>query len=345
MLLTWSGSSGAMKETTGILHLQGSPVFVLAAVCLCILLISGCASVPPASLDAAGVQVVTAAPSLGHLRHSPVFTLYGADRQYNRIGTVEAVHEKGEVQVVVNGAEPTVYTAVKQLSTARSTYTNHIYRIHFEKPPYSLIPFHLTAGKHPGLLVIITVNASRQPLLVTTVNTCGCYAAVIPTAWLDEALYPDDWPGDTQSIYGEKLPARLERVSLAQQIEIFIRPDVHRVMDVRVATREDLLQREVILAPQVPTAALRHLPVPGGGKTSFYYANWTLQGHVKGAVKWWEMLLLSLPSLDLLVGMDKDYGDTGLTGNPFYTSLQPWYRSVSDLNDFAAFLQFNGWQL
>lgn len=347
----WTPSSsfdaavGTMNETTGIPNRQCYLAFILGTICLCILLLSGCAAVPPSSLDATGVQVVTAAPSPGQIHHPPVFNLYGADRQHNRIGTVEAVDKNGEVQVVVNGRKPTLYTAVSHFSTNRATYTNYVYRIHFEKTPYSLLPFHLTAGKHPGLLVIITVNHSLQPLLVTTVHTCGCYAAVVPTALLDEALYPDDWPKDTQSIYGEKLPAILERVFPNQQIEILIRPDLHRVMDIRVAAREDFSQAQVVIAPEMPADTLRHLPLPGGGETSFYYANWPLQGHVKGAVKWWEMLLLSVPSLDLLVGMDKDYGDTELTGNPFYTSLQPWYRRSSDLNDFTAFLHFNGWKL
>ena len=335
-----------MNQTTGRLNRQDFFAFVLGAVCLLILSLSGCAAVPPASLDPAGVQVVTSAFSQGQVFHTPVFTLYGTERQHNRIGTVEAVYKNGEVQVVVNGQKPTLYTAIREFTTARATYTNYVYRVHFEETPHSLIPFNLTAGNHPGLLVIITVNRSRQPLLVTTVNTCGCYAAVVPTAWLDEALYPDDWPEGVQSVYGEKLPARLGKVFPAQQVEFLIRPDLHRVMDIRVASKEDFfIQGQVVIAPELPADRLRHLPLPGGGETSFYYANWPLQGHVKGAVKWWEMLLLSVPSLDLLVGMDKDYGDTELTGNPFYTSLQPWYRRSSDLNDFAGFLQFNGWKL
>lgn len=328
-----------------MLNRQGSSVFVFVAVCLCILLISGCASPPLSSLDTARVQAVTAASPLGQNRNVPVFILYDADSPHNRIGTVEAVHKNDEVQVVVNGLEPTLYTAVRQFSTARATYTNHIYRIHFEETPHGLFPFHLTAGKNPGLLVIITMNQSQQPLLVTTVNTCGCYAAVVPFGWLDEALYPDDWPDETQSIYGEKLPSRLDKIFPDQQVEILIRPDVHRVMDVRVATGEGSAHNQIVVAPEIPLDVLRHLSIPGGGETSFYYANWPLRGHVKGAVKWWELLLLSVPSLDLLVGMDKDYGDTGLTGNAFYTSLQPWYRAASDLNDFAGFLQFNGWKL
>lgn len=67
-----------------------------------------------------------------------------------------------------------------------------------------------------------------------------------------------------------------------------------------------------------------------------------MQGHVKGAWKPWETLVLGLVSLDLLVGMDKAYGDPW---NLFYTSLKPWARQDSDTNDFPRFLKYWGWRL
>ena len=90
---------------------------------------------------------------------------------------------------------------------------------------------------------------------------------------------------------------------------------------------------------------LNTLPLGDGTVTSLYYEKLPLKGHVKGAIKPWETVLLSLVSLDFFVGMDKEYGDTRESGNPFYTSLKPWNRSASDMNDFAAYLRFNGWQL
>ena len=91
--------------------------------------------------------------------------------------------------------------------------------------------------------------------------------------------------------------------------------------------------------------ANKTLPLENGEVTSLYYDQWPLQGHVKGSIKPWESLLLSLVSLDFYVGMDKEYGDTAVSGNPFYTSLFPWNRRASDMNDFAGFLNFWGWRL
>ena len=82
-----------------------------------------------------------------------------------------------------------------------------------------------------------------------------------------------------------------------------------------------------------------------GKTTSFYYKEGVLKGHVKGSIKYWESIFMSLFSLDLFVGMDKAYSDTELTGNPFYTSLKPWNRNSSNMWDFAGFLEFWGWRL
>lgn len=311
---------------------------------LALSILAGCAGQRLAPGSEQQTVTVQAGENAGD-RPIPVFTLHDTQYGANRIGTVEAAIAGGQSAVGINSAFPTFYTATKAFTTERGSYINHIYRVHFERTPHSLFPFHLTAGKHPGLLVIITVDGYHHPLLITTVHTCGCYVAVIPTGWLDPALYPEDWPADHQSVYGEKLPARLGMITRQEQVEVVVRPEVHRVMDVRVVDRASLDQRPVVYAREGSLHSLRHLPLPHGGETSWYYRNWPLRGHVKGAVKWWEMLLLSLPSLDLLVGMDKDFGDTELTGNPFYTSLQPWYRHQSDLNNFSGFLRFQGWKL
>ena len=101
----------------------------------------------------------------------------------------------------------------------------------------------------------------------------------------------------------------------------------------------------VVNAVLADLASLKKLPLEDGTTTSFYHQDWPLTGHVKEAIKPWETLLLGLVSLDLFVGMDKEYGDTLESGNPFYTSLKPWNRSVSDMNDFAGYLRFNGWRL
>jgi len=276
---------------------------------------------------------------------APVFTTLGSERRYNRIGTVTASEEDDAVSVHVDGQRPTIYKALSTFTTGRGKYENAVYRIHFEHTPFSLFPFHLTAGKYPGLLVVLTRNQEGHLVLVTTVHTCGCYVATVPTDWLDATALPPDWPEERITVYGETLPARLPAVEPGQVIEFVIRPETHRIMDIRVLAAQDLVGRALVAADEKSQQSLRQVKTRKGREGSFYYDFWPLTGHVRGAFKWWEMVLLSLPSLDLFVGMDKDYGSTELTGNPFYTSLQPWFRSRSDMNDFGSFLQFYGWNL
>ena len=116
-------------------------------------------------------------------------------------------------------------------------------------------------------------------------------------------------------------------------------------MDVQVVEADLLPAVQRVEARLQPLSALKSLPLAAGRFTSMYYAHWPLAGYVKGAIKPWESLLLSLVSLDLYVGMDKEYEGTVEGAIPFYTSLKPWNRKRSDLNDFASFLQFYGWRL
>ena len=94
------------------------------------------------------------------------------------------------------------------------------------------------------------------------------------------------------------------------------------------------------------SACADHEKIPIDGRTtSFYHQKGLLKGYVKGSVKPLESIFLSLLSLDFFMGTDKVYADSQEYGNPFYTSLKPWNRKASNIWNFAAFLEFWGWQL
>jgi hypothetical protein len=319
-------------------------VVMKVLVLIILVLPAGCASFSGTGLQSESVRPEWKENSSAD-RVLPVFTTLQSEIPYNRIGFVEAVDDSTGITVRVNPERPVISLASTNFSTEKADYKNDVYRVHFQKTPFSLFPFYLTAGKHPGLLVILTRNQHNHLILVTTVHTCGCYVAIIPTGWLSRESYPLDWPEAEIRVYGETLPASLPAVVPGQFIEVVIRPGTHRVMSARVIDESDHVDRHYKVAAVQSHDSLRHLQTQTGKETSFYYSRWPLTGHVKGAFRWWEMLLLSLPSLDLFVGMDKDFGNTMKTGNTFYTSLQPWYRSASDMNDFDSFLKFYGWNL
>jgi hypothetical protein len=284
----------------------------------------------------------------GSERWSPSFIVYGHSRNYNRIGGVSAAKDdKPRQKIFIDTENPTIYFMKRSFETEKAIYTNHIYRVHFPKIPYSLIPFNLTAGKNVGLMVVVTLNTENLPILVTTVHTCGCYKAIVPTQYLPKDALPEKWAGGRLNVYGEKLPALLQVQSMSSpQIMVHLRPSVHRVMNLEVRDTQVMSSRryKVVSMRPVPMEHLKKLST-NNGSTSFYHSAGVLKGYVKGSVKPLETLFMSLISLDFFVGTDKIYADAAETGNTFYTSLKPWRRDDSDMWNFGNFLTYWGWRL
>jgi hypothetical protein len=312
-------------------------------------LLAGCAHHSPLPRESRQWAYRLDAPvEHGAARWAPVFIVYGHAREYNRIGrpTIR-ITDNGRERVFVDTDHPSIYVMQRTFTTAKATYTNEIYRVHFPKVPYNLAPFNLTAGKNVGVLVVVTLNSQKQPVLVTTVGTCGCYKAFVPTRYLPADALPKDWTGQRQDVYGEDLPRMLSLEGYRRpHLVVHLRPQVHRIMDLEVLNDMQLSSQRfrTVSMQSYPMELLNRLPVDGGVR-SFYHEEGVLKGHVKGSIKPFESLLLSLISLDLFVGMDKAYADTARTGNPFYTSLKPWRRTDSNMWDFARFLGYWGWRL
>jgi hypothetical protein len=323
-------------------QLQKSAIILVV---LIVALVQGCAR-HPVDAPRQEQRVMAQHENSGSLQQAmaPTFYLTDTDKPHNRIGQVVATGSQAAHTITIAPDRPFFYVGAKQFSTPQGVYTNLIYRIHFLEQPYSVIPFNYGAGQHVGLLVILTLNAHDEVVLVTTAQTCGCYAVSIPTKTLPTSAYPRDWPTTRLAVAGEDLPAQLPAIGEHDLLQIVLRPEVHRVMNIQVVPRASLAA-DVVHATFADIASLKQLPLEDGTSTSFYYQDWPLTGHVKGAFKPWETLLLGLVSFDLFVGMDKEYGDTHESGNPFHTSLKPWNRHSSDMNDFAGYLRFNGWRL
>lgn len=284
-------------------------------------------------------------------RFAPVFIPAGRNSSFNRIGNPEASQNSDGREVIrVDPDEASVFVDRQYFSTERGRYTNLIYRIHFEKTPFSLLPFHLTAGKNNGLLAIITLDASSKPILLTTVHTCGCYLAFTPTSFMPGEYHPDDWTSGSQDVYGMSLPGQLEfsePFDPEQRFAIFLQEETHRVMDIDVQTLQQVRSHNPVIPLEIaPVDDLRSLPLgDSGNTTSFFETEGDRKGYVKGAYKPFERLFMSWWSLDWRVGEDKAYGDRNETGTVFYTSLKPWNRYESDMWPFADFLEFWGWGL
>jgi hypothetical protein len=285
------------------------------------------------------------APELA-ARFAPVFVVNNPHQTYNRIGKPRArLDDRGLELIEIDIDQPVVYYQIERFKTQRASYTNLLYRVHYPSTPASLLPFFIAWGGNPGNFIVITLNDDNQPVLVTTVGTCGCYVAIIPTTALPPDALPKEWTGKPLELYGETLPPLLDYNAIKDsRLMVAFRPGEHRVMSIALepaAKLRDSRIYELSGAQLLPMDGLERLPL-GDGHTSLYYQNGPLYGHVKGAYKPLETVLLGIVSLDFVVGMDKAYG---YTENPFYTSIKPWNRLDSDMNNFPRFLRFYGWNL
>lgn len=279
-------------------------------------------------------------------RFAPVFFVDDAGQAYNRIGRPYAFLAASGEQVAIDPDHAVLYTAVRRFTTTTATYTNLLYRIHFTEVPFSFIPFHLTAGKNVGLLVIVTLDSDQAPVLYTLVHTCGCYLAFVATSDLPRQKWKEGWREGRQVVYGENLPMLLELDGdSAGRTAIHIRPATHRIHNIWRLGRGELEPYRRLQTRLQPLAALQYLQLDDGSTTSFYEEQGPRRGYVKGSHKIWERLLMGWWALDWRVGEDKKLGRNGSDGTVFYTSLKPWAREESDMRDFARFLRYWGWHL
>jgi hypothetical protein len=249
----------------------------------------------------------------------PVIVSHGSEQRCNRVGVVKG----GQV----DANSPGIYHQQQSFQTAKGKYRNDIYRVHFERIPLG----HLSWGRNVGIFVIVTSDAEERPLLVTTVHTCGCYSAVVPTSLLDASMLPEDWRSGPQIIYNERLPRVLELPSDWQNWhpELQLRAGSHRVMDMGSTTAAD---------------SLRTLPMDALHNSGFYHETGPLKGYVKGSNKILEQVLMWW-TLDPCIGSDKALGPKDEVGAQLYTSIRFWMRDESDLWNFGTWLAHEGWRL
>jgi len=304
-----------------------------------------CTGVQQMAKDGSLSQYVSVARDGSRLAlYAPVYIIEESSKDFNRIGT-PAVRkdDNGDPDVFIDPQVPTIYAMEQKVQIKANNFTNLIYRVHFQETPYN----HLTGGKNVGLITIVTLDQKEQPVLITTVHTCGCYVGIVPTSYLPDKAFPEQWPPEAQKVYGEQLPSRLELKPLwdrQQKFVLQIRSETHRVMNLDVLSEKDIPSAtHVITARLKPMSALTKLPF-NDTVISFFETEGARKGYVRNSHKPLERLFMSWWSMDWRIGEDKDLGPKEQTGTTFYTSLKFWARDKSDLWNFADFLKYWGWK-
>jgi len=315
---------------------------------LAISILPSCTSIPVHPFENLVAYTVNDDNSLIR-RYMPVFVIENDKKKYNLIGTASAkVTGDKEETIYINPEIATVYTEAREFRTLKNSYTNLIYRIHFEKIPGGFSPFYVGEGINTGLIVIVTLNNQDKPVLYTTVHTCGCYLAFVPTSYLSENSFPKNWDKDRQSVNSESLPGLLEfntQSSYHKKVGILIRDGSHRVKDIWLLETNSLKKYNAKQVQIQRLDALKKLPLKHKKTTSFFESISSRGGYVKGSYKFREWLLMSWWALDARIGEDKVWGKDKNDGIIFYTSIKPWARGKSDMRDFKVFLEYWNWQL
>lgn len=308
-------------------------------------LLNGCAQPPADRLQDVALYESAAPPTVAAI-HTPAFLVQDPAEAFNKIGTPRAREVPGEdPEIFVDPKQPAIFYEIQEFQTAQGRYTNLVYRIHFPEVPLDWHRINLTAGRNPGLLVIYTLDDQARLLLVTTVHTCGCYLAFLPTEALPTEAYPADWPVGWQRVYGYTLPSsiRLPRQESDDRIIFTVAGETHRIRDVGIAEGKDRKtppRQEMTLLPMSSLYAL-----PYKDRTvSFFETAGCKAGYVQDSMKILERLLMSWWALDLHVGEDKAYTVHDQSDVTFYTSLKFWARNASDMKDFPKFLAYWGWR-
>lgn len=325
---------------------------MLKRFCLIVLLIvvtgllGGCSSTKQILGESSVAYVVYAPDSLA-ARHAPIIVTPVVKGDHDRLGSPAAREISGSKErIYIDPDRPVFFVMEQSFKTGSAEYTNLLYRVHFERVPFP----RLTAGRNVGIFVIITLNASQQPVLVTTVHTCGCFLAVMPTTYLAPEAWPVDWDRSWQKINGEKLPGLLqypETMNTDYRPAIWLRSGNHRVIDVRIENIHEAHWRYRVAPSQLQSMhALKRIPVEGADRqTSFFYEQGRRKGFVKNSKKPLERLFMSWWAFDAYIGRDKELGDHAETGTTFFTDIYFWNRKESDLWPFARVLSFYGWRL
>lgn len=278
---------------------------------------------------------------------TPVFLIEENSKHYNKIGTPSARYSTtNREEIYVDTTVPTVYHETHTFSTDQGTYTNLVYRIHFVKTPIAWVPLNVGAGKNVGAMVVITLNEDEQVIFVSTVQTCGCYHAIVPTNHLRKAAYSEDWSPNGRMVYGEYIPGRLIfPEGDGHRLVVSIRSGTHRTKGLSVMSLDEIQQKHpMVKMALAPMASLKSLPL-GESTTSFYYEKGRKRGLVKGAHKPIEKILFGLWTWDSHVGVDREYGAKEDVGRRFYTTLNFSKKKKSDMWHYANYLNFNGWKL
>ncbi len=230
----------------------------------------------PAGADPLGVPLLPRFDRAALLiRHAPVLEIdvVGA---HDRPGTMGLAAED---RVVVDPAQPVVYTRVAHTLMAGEVHLQLVYTFWFSERP-AAGSFDLLAGRLDGLIWRVTLDRDGTPLVYDSIHPCGCYHLFFPTDRVRPRPAPDTFDEVMFSPQAVRVPGPTEVIVLRLESGTHYLQRVSAEPRAAGATGYRLEEEHRLTA----------LPRPGGGTRSAYGQDGLIAG-TERAERWffWPM--------------------------------------------------------
>ena len=203
-----------------------------------------------------------------------------------------AVVALSDDEAAVKPELPTIYAYSRRVDLSGESCTQLTYVWWFREQP-AMKPRDFEKGKWDGATLRITLDSTRQPIVYETVDNCGCYHRIYPTADL-EALAAKQFgqPQAEKRLSIEKavdgkidlmLPKTIDPET--EQVTVRAKAQWHGIVDLNADSQQpddEIIEKHTYALR--PYHDLEHLTLPGGGYTSLFAENglvkhaWRLEG-------------------------------------------------------------------
>ena len=186
--------------------------------------------------------------------------------------------------IVINGTQPLVYWYLDHLFDGPAALLRVNYVLWYPQRNGEVTPW-LERGRYDGLTIGVTLAANGRPLLVETLNNCGCYHQFFPGADLPPPL-PVPFAPDPL------VPQTLPALSPGNRLAVYVIAGWHQV--IRLGTRPAAATAGGDYG-FVPYRELEQLPGPDGRVASLFDEDGILPGSER--VERWFFFSMGIPSV------------------------------------------------
>lgn len=196
---------------------------------------------------------------------APVFEIetHGDD---DRLGTPVWRREDGELLPAVDVSRPVASTRLVYTRFEGRVLPQLVYTVWF--PARTLQGrFDLLGGRIDGFIWRVTLDENGEPLIYDTIHPCGCYHMFFPVAPLARMPVPED--RDTRE--APLVPKEAPRLAPGERIHLRLASVSHYLLNLgarRPAATPSTYELQSVWAS--PDFGARSLPMPEGGRRSFY---------------------------------------------------------------------------